>query len=85
MRGRGDGSSLLLAAAMGAAALFHALFAVVGAAPELAGAVGLEPIQAEAVLLILLVVLGHGLVWRFMAGEGRPPENDTASGVSGGS
>ncbi|MEV4917672.1 hypothetical protein AB0K47_12770 [Streptomyces tirandamycinicus] len=71
-QGRRDGSSPVLAVIMGAAALFYVLIAVVGVVPEIAGVIGLAPIQAEAVLLILLVVLGHGLVWRFMAGEGRP-------------
>ncbi|MFD8194946.1 hypothetical protein [Streptomyces wuyuanensis] len=56
----------------GAAALLHLLIAVVGAVPEVARVIGLAPIQAEAVPLILLVVLGHGLVWRFTAGEGCP-------------
>ncbi|WP_432074784.1 hypothetical protein [Streptomyces wuyuanensis] len=69
--GRRDGSPFLVVI-MGAAALLYLLIAVVGIVPEIAGVVGLAPIQAEAVLLILLVVLGHGLVWRFMAGEGRP-------------
>ncbi|MER5932004.1 hypothetical protein [Streptomyces sp. NPDC002054] len=68
---RVDGS---LRAPQAGAALVYALVAVVGAAPELAGAVGLRPIQAEALLLILLVVLAHALVWRFMAGEGRAPK-----------
>lgn len=73
-RGRSGGdSSELLWHRLGVAALY-VLVAVVGAAPEVAGAVNLRPIQAEALLLILLVVLGHGLVWRFMAGEGRPAE-----------
>ncbi|MEU3601278.1 hypothetical protein ABZ714_21545 [Streptomyces sp. NPDC006798] len=55
-----------------AAALIYALVAVVGTVPSLAGRISLRPIQAEAILLSLLVLLGHGLVWRFMAGEGRP-------------
>ncbi|GGP97062.1 hypothetical protein [Streptomyces roseolilacinus] len=75
-RGRREGSSAFLTLAQAVAALFYALIAVVGAKPELAGVVDLKPIQAEAVLLILLVVLGHGLVWRFMAGEGRPADAD---------
>jgi hypothetical protein len=73
---RRDGSSVFLTLARAVAALFYALIAVVGAEPELADVVDLKPIQAEAVLLILLVVLGHGLVWRFMAGEGRPADAD---------
>lgn len=75
-RSRGDDSSVFLTLAQAVSALFYALIAVVGARPELADVVDLKPIQAEAVLLILLVVLGHGLVWRFMAGEGRPADAD---------
>ncbi|MFE0427262.1 hypothetical protein [Streptomyces sp. NPDC058953] len=55
-----------------AAAAVYVLIAVVGTTPSLADTVSLRPIQAEAILLSLLVLLGHGLVWRFMAGEGRP-------------
>ncbi|OEJ49542.1 hypothetical protein [Streptomyces agglomeratus] len=73
-RTRPDGSSVFLTLAQAVAALFYALIAAVGARPELADIVNLRPIQAEAILLILLVVLGHGLVWRFMAGEGRPAD-----------
>lgn len=73
-RTRPDASSWFLSMAQTVAALFYVLIAVVGARPELADVVNLKPIQAEAILLILLVVLGHGLVWRFMAGEGRPVE-----------
>jgi hypothetical protein len=47
-------------------AIVYALVAVVGAAPEVATPLGIKPIQAEAVLLILLIVLAHGLVWEFM-------------------
>lgn len=71
-RGRRDSSSSGVLAVQAAAAVVYALIAVLGAAPELADVVGLQPIEAEAVLLIMLIVLGHGLVWRFMVGEGRP-------------
>ncbi len=54
-----------------AATLLYLLIAVVGAFPEAARPLGLRPIQAEALMLIGLIVLGHALVWRFMAGEGR--------------
>ncbi|WP_424215069.1 hypothetical protein ACN20G_25060 [Streptomyces sp. BI20] len=57
--------------ARGASVLLYLAIAVIGAAPELARVVHVKPIQAEALLLILLVVIGHALVWRFMAGEGR--------------
>ncbi|MFJ3922233.1 hypothetical protein [Streptomyces sp. NPDC090022] len=67
-RSRGD---RFVAGQQAGATLLYALIAVVGAFPELAGHIGLRPIQAEALLLIGLIVLGHALVWRFMAGEGR--------------
>ncbi|MFI1016700.1 hypothetical protein [Streptomyces sp. NPDC020965] len=57
-----------------AAAIVYLLIAVVGLVPEVAAPLGLKPIQAEAILLTLLILLGHGLVWRFMVGEGRPEE-----------
>ncbi len=49
----------------------YVLVAVIGAAPEVASPLGIKPIQAEAILLILLVLVGHGLVWDFMVR--RPP------------
>ncbi|UQX04477.1 hypothetical protein [Streptomyces sp. RerS4] len=67
-RARGDHFVTLQQAG---ATLLYALIAVVGAFPELAGHIGLRPIQAEALMLIGLIILGHALVWRFMAGEGR--------------
>jgi hypothetical protein len=56
------------------AVVLYVIVAVIGVAPEVAKVVHLKPIQAEALLLILLVVLAHGLVWRFMTNvqvEGR--------------
>ena len=47
------------------AAAIYALVALIGAFPQLADVLGLRALQAEALLLILLVALGHGLVWRF--------------------
>jgi hypothetical protein len=44
----------------------YALVAIIGAFPGLADALGLQAIQAEALLLVLLVALGHALVWRFL-------------------
>jgi hypothetical protein len=46
--------------------VIYLLIAVIGAAPEIAAPLDLKPIQAEAILLILLVLVGHGLVWDFM-------------------
>ena len=61
--------------------LIYVLVAVIGAAPEVAGPLGIKPIQAEAILLILLVLVGHGLVWDFMVR--RPPGGTHARGSDG--
>ena len=53
------------------ASVLYALVALVGVVPEIGKAFDLKAIQVEAILLILLVVLAHGLVWRFMTSE--PP------------
>ncbi|SED83222.1 hypothetical protein SAMN05216532_5889 [Streptomyces sp. 2231.1] len=65
--------------AAGRCRLMYALIAVVGAFPEPARPLGLTPVQAEALMLIVLVVLGPALVWRFMAGAGRPAEDAPAA------
>ena len=44
----------------------YALIALVGAFPALAEQVGLRAIQVAALLLVVLVALGHALVWRFL-------------------
>jgi hypothetical protein len=49
-----------------AAVVLYGLVAVLGVFPELAESLDMTEIQAAAILLILLVVLAHGLVWRFM-------------------
>ena len=54
----------------------YALVAVIGAAPELASPLQVAPIQAEAILLILLVLMAHGLVWEFMVSAA---EDDAAA------
>ncbi len=51
--------------------LIYVLVAIIGAYPEIAKQFDLLPIQLEAFLLILLVLVGHGLVWDFMVR--RPP------------
>ncbi len=58
-----------------ASTLLYALIAVVGAFPGLARHVGLRPIQTGALMLIVLIILAHALVWRYMAGEGRADED----------
>ncbi|MEU5401541.1 hypothetical protein ABZ348_19865 [Streptomyces sp. NPDC005963] len=71
-RSGGDPGAGSLAVPQVVACLLYLLIAVVGVAPEVADPIELRPIQAEAILLSLLVLMGHGLVWRFMAGVGRP-------------
>jgi hypothetical protein len=39
---------------------------IFGAAPELADPLGLKPLQVEAILLALLILIAHGLTWEFM-------------------
>jgi hypothetical protein len=46
--------------------VIYALVAVIGAFPEVVSPLDLKAVQAEAILLILLVLVGHGLVWDFM-------------------
>jgi hypothetical protein len=48
------------------AAGIYVLVAIIGAFPRCAELVDLRPIQAEALLLVLLVALGHALVWHFL-------------------
>jgi hypothetical protein len=55
-----------------AAVVLYGLVAVVGVFPEVAERFNLTGIQGEAILLILLVLLAHGLVWRFMTMEPPP-------------
>ena len=55
--------------------------AIIGAYPEIAKGLGILPIQAEAILLILLVLVGHGLVWDFMVR--RPPGGTHVRGSDG--
>lgn len=51
--------------------LLYGLILVLGVAPELASVAGLSPLQAEALLLVFLIVIAHGLTWEFMM-ESRP-------------
>ena len=48
------------------AAGVYALVAIIGTFPQVVDVLGLRAIQAEALLLVLLVALGHALVWRFL-------------------
>jgi hypothetical protein len=49
-----------------AAIALYALIALTGVFPEVGKQFSLSGIQVEAILLILLVLVAHGLVWRFM-------------------
>ncbi len=62
-----------------AAVVLYAAVAVVGAAPEVGEPLDLTGIQVEAILLILLVLLAHGLVWRFMTSDPRPGRHEAMS------
>jgi hypothetical protein len=63
-RSRDQGASAVVSR-IGAVVLY-VVIAIIGVAPEIAKPFDLTPVQAEAILLILLVVLGHATVWRFM-------------------
>lgn len=57
---------------LGAAAVY-VLVALMGAFPGAADLVRLRPIQVEALLLVILVALGHALVWHHLVhDDGRP-------------
>ena len=56
-----------LAWARRGALLGYAVIAVIGVVPEITGPLGLRPIQAEAILLVLLIALAHAMVWTFLA------------------
>ena len=46
--------------------VLYLLVLVFGAAPELATPLSLAPLQVEAILLALLILIAHGLTWEFM-------------------
>ncbi|GAA3527109.1 hypothetical protein AFL01nite_04060 [Aeromicrobium flavum] len=50
----------------GGAAGVYVLVALLGLFPGSAELVGLRPIQVVALLLVVLVALGHALVWHFL-------------------
>ena len=47
-------------------ALVYGLIVLLAAVPPVAGLIGLTPLQAASIALILLVVLAHGITWEFM-------------------
>ena len=58
--------------------VIYLLVALIGAYPEIAEPFDMRPVQMEAILLILLVLVGHGLVWDFMVR--RPPGGEHVRG-----
>ena len=58
------------------AAGLYVVVALVGVAPGLVEPLGMTPVQAEAILLIILIVIAHGLVWEFMRRTATAPEPD---------
>lgn len=70
-RSRDRGRSAVLSRV--ATVALYLLVAAIGVAPELASVVDLKPVQAGALLLILLVAMGHAIAWRFMT-ENPPPD-----------
>ncbi len=61
-----------------ASLLIYLVVAVIGAYPEIAEPLDISAIQMEAILLILLVLVGHGLAWDFMVR--RPPGGEHVRG-----
>jgi len=51
-------------------ALYSLVF-LIGLLPGIASLLGLQGLQAEAILLCLLILIAHGLTWEFMT---QPPE-----------
>ncbi|GAT72065.1 hypothetical protein [Microbacterium hydrocarbonoxydans] len=67
---RGDGTHRAVRWTQAGTVVVYAAIAVMGVAPQLATPLGIKPIQVEALLLIVLIALGHALVWRFMVADG---------------
>lgn len=67
---RGDGTRASIRWAQIGIVVIYAAMAVIGVAPQLVAPLGLTGIQIEALLLIVLVALGHALVWRFLVSDG---------------
>lgn len=57
-------------------AVLYLVVLLLGVFPGLAGQLGLTPLQAASLVLIALIVLGHGLAWEFMM-EPEPAEADS--------
>ncbi len=58
--------------------VLYVVIAVIGVAPEVVKPLDIKPIEAEALLLILLVAMGHAIAWRFMT-ENPPPDGSATA------
>jgi len=70
-----DAEPVVTAIRAGAAVIYVGV-ALMGAFPRSAHLVNLRPIQAEALLLVLLVALGHALVWHFLIHDAGGDDTD---------
>jgi hypothetical protein len=70
-----DAEPVVTAIRAGAAVIYVGV-ALMGAFPRSADLVDLRPIQAEALLLVLLVALGHALVWHFLIHDAGGDDTD---------
>ncbi|MCB0907263.1 MAG: hypothetical protein KDB63_09120 [Nocardioidaceae bacterium] len=61
------------------AAALYLVVGLVGVAPGIVDPLGLSPIQAEAMLLIVLIVIAHGLVWEFLRRTATAPDTPPAT------
>ena len=69
-RGSGASAATYQLAACG----LYVVVALLCVVPELAEPLDLTPLQAEAIVLILFIVLAHGLVWEFMSRQSGEPD-----------
>lgn len=60
-------------------AVLYVVIVVLGAAPEVAGGVGLTGLQAAALAVVCLVVLAHGLAWELLTTVPHPEERQLPS------
>jgi hypothetical protein len=70
-----DAEPVVTAIRAGAAVIYVGV-ALMGAFPGSADLLDLRPIQAEALLLVLLVALGHALVWHFLIHDAGGDDTD---------
>jgi hypothetical protein len=52
--------------------VLYLLVLIFGAVPDLANPLNMRPLQVEAILLALLILIAHGLTWEFMTRPEQP-------------